>query len=82
MRQRKGGRGGVPADEPTVATDDEIDEASEDSFPASDAPGWSGMRIGPPTVVDPPYREAPRLKTTTLIRGRSPSAHDRADLGR
>jgi hypothetical protein len=82
MRQRKGGRRGAAADEPTVATDDEIDEASEDSFPASDAPGWSGMRIGPPTLVDPPHREAPRLKTAPLIRGRSPSADDCADLAR
>lgn len=48
MRQRKATKTCVAADTPTVATDVEIDEASEDSFPASDAPSWSGMRIGPP----------------------------------
>jgi hypothetical protein len=27
---------------------DKVDDASDDSFPASDAPAWTGIRVGSP----------------------------------
>jgi hypothetical protein len=38
---------GPPADV-RAQSFDEVDDASDDSFPASDAPSWTGMRAGSP----------------------------------
>lgn len=43
----------VPVERDVVLDD------SDDSFPASDPPGWIAMRIGPPLSDERPERDAP-----------------------
>jgi hypothetical protein len=38
---------------------DEITEAALDSFPASDPPGWNGLKIGPPVTHAQQKDESP-----------------------
>jgi hypothetical protein len=52
---------------------DEITEAALDSFPASDPPGWNGLKIGPPSAHHQQHVESPD-ETDTELRDRSEDA--------
>jgi hypothetical protein len=44
---------------------DDVDSASLDSFPASDPPKWSGLRLGPPVDVEIPLASTQERKNTS-----------------
>ncbi|HEX7121965.1 MAG TPA: hypothetical protein VF178_06290 [Gemmatimonadaceae bacterium] len=70
MSARKSGRGERARRDPESATRerdvpvpverDVVLEDSDDSFPASDPPGWIAMRLGPPLGHEDQQRDAPR----------------------
>jgi len=48
----------TPASSDPAETPDPVDEASEESFPASDPPSWEPLHSGPPIDPPDPFRKS------------------------
>jgi hypothetical protein len=64
-----------------VASDD-VDNASLDSFPASDPPKWSTLRLGPPVDVPTAAAEDEKESTSVPTRSRVRAEQSSAARGR